>query len=182
MFFKLNVPNGEGTILLKEELLLPTYAPPEIIHRDAEIKAIAWAIRPLLDGHTADNLFIYGNTGTGKTTSVRHVLSKLQETTSKVLPVRINCWEHNTQMAVYARILEALGSPLPRRGLATDEVFHRIVEVMKREEVAVLVVLDELDSLIHNREEALLYNLSRAGSNGVKFAIIGISNNKDLTL
>ncbi|MDO8302717.1 MAG: AAA family ATPase, partial [Sedimentisphaerales bacterium] len=170
--FKPKAEHVENVILLREELLMPDYAPSEVLHRESEIKAIAEAVNPLLDGRTCDNLFIYGNSGTGKTTSVKHVLSELNEATSKVVPVYINCGEHISQMAVYTRMLVLLGVALPRRGLATDEVFQRITETMTKDKTAVLVVLDELDALVFRKEDDVLYTLSRAP---VRFGIIGIS-------
>ena len=175
--FRPTASNDENAILLNEELLLPAYAPPEILHREAEIKAIAEAIKPLLEGHTADNLFAYGNSGTGKTISAKHVLSELKEATSRVIPVYINCWESNTQMAIYTKILDCLGDSMPRRGLATDEVFERIKEVMEKGKIAVLVVLDEMDALVFRKEYEVLYSLSRAP---VRFGIIGISSTPGL--
>jgi cell division control protein 6 len=175
--FRPTASNGENSILLNEELLLPAYAPPEILHREAEIKAIAEAIKPLLEGHTGDNLFAYGNSGTGKTISAKHVLSELKEATSRVIPVYINCWETSTQMAIYTKILDCLGDSMPRRGLATDEVFERIKEVMEKGKIAVLVVLDEMDALVFRKEYEVLYSLSRAP---VRFGIIGISSTQGL--
>ena len=175
--FKAKASDAENTILLKEEILLPDYAPPEVLHREGEIKAIAEAIRPLLDGHRGDNAFVYGNSGTGKTTSIKHVLSELKEASSRVVPVYINCWQYNTQMAVYTKILDSLNDPLPRRGLATDEVFSRITEDMEKEKLAMLLVLDELDALVFRKEHEVLYALSRAP---VRFGIIGISSDTGL--
>ncbi len=37
---------------------MPEYFPTELVHRKAEMKAIAEAIKPLIDGHQSYNLFI----------------------------------------------------------------------------------------------------------------------------
>lgn len=170
------------TIIAKEEVLLPDYIPTEALHRISEMKTIADAINPMLQGRKGNNLFIHGPSGTGKTTCIKILIEQLGGSTSRVIPVYANCWEYNTRMAVYYKICEALEIILPRRGLAADEVFSRIVEVMRKNNTSVLVVLDELDSLIFNREDALLYVLSRAGEQRkVNFGVIGISNKQDLT-
>ena len=169
--------NGNG-IIAKEEILMPDYAPPEALHRGAELQEIAAAIKPLLKRKKMDNLFIYGPSGTGKTLCAKLILEQLKEQTSKVLPVYANCWEYPTQMAVYSQIHQAMQLALPRRGLATDEVFDSILETMKKENVTILMVLDEIDSLAFHREQELLYTLSRANEkDGILFGIIGISNN-----
>lgn len=163
---------AENVILVKEEVLMPEYAPTEIIHREGEIKAIAEATKPLLDKKTPNNLFIYGNSGTGKTTSVKHVLGELKEASSKTVPVYINCWEYKTQTAIYIQILQGIGGTMPRRGLATDEIFNEIKSRMKKESLGTLLVLDELDALLFSKEQEVLYNISRSGAH---FGIMGIS-------
>ncbi|MBU1627279.1 AAA family ATPase, partial [bacterium] len=179
-FFNSN--KDSNSIIAKEDVLLPDYVPTEALHRTSEMKEIAAAINPMINGKKCNNLFIYGTSGTGKTTCMKILIEQLNENTSKVIPVYANCWEYSTKMAIYYKICEALRIILPRRGLASDEVFERILEVMKKENRAVLVVLDELDSLVFNKEESVLYVLSRANEkDGANFGIIGISNKKDLT-
>lgn len=170
---------AEG-IILKEELLMPEYVPEDLLHRQAEMQEVAQAIKPLLSGKQPDNLFIHGNSGTGKTTCVKHVLKELDDHTSKVKAVYVNCWQHCTRMAVYWQIAHALQEPIPRRGWATDEIFQRVMEVLQRQNIKILLVLDELDGLFFRGEEKLLYELARSGNGKPIFGIIGISNNPRL--
>ena len=164
-------------IIRREEVLLPDYMPDELLHRDQELSAIADAIKPLLQRRTADNLFIHGPSGCGKTSCVKYLLKQLSSHSSAVLPVYVNCWENSTQLAVYNRIIEEMRLPLPRRGLATDEVFDRILQYVKNYKKPILIVLDDMDGLRH---EELLYVLSRANEKGVMFGMIGIANDKTL--
>lgn len=177
-----NPSSAEHAIIAKEEVLLPDYVPTEALHRTNEMKAIAEALNPLTQGRRCSNLFVYGPSGTGKTTCMKLLIEQLGENTAKTLPVYVNCWEYPTKMAVYSKISDALKLVLPRRGLASDEVFERILEAMKNQNLSVLVVLDELDSLIFNKQEGFLYNLSRSSESGKAiFGIVGISNKKDQT-
>lgn len=168
----------DGSLIIKsEDVLLPDYMPEELGHRDRELQAIADSIKPLLSRRTPDNLFMHGPSGCGKTACVRHILKQLTEHSSAVLPVYVNCWENPTQMSVYNRIIEEMRLPLPRRGLATDEIFVRIQEFAKNYKKPILLVLDEMDGLRHDK---LLYVVSRANEKRLMFGIIGITNNKDL--
>jgi len=167
----------ESKVIVREEILLPDYLPDELIHRDAELQALADSIKPLLQRRTPENLFVHGSSGTGKTTCIKYLLRQLSDHSSAVLPVYVNCWEDSTPLAVYNRIIEEMRLPLPRRGLATDEVFDRILQYMKNYKKAVLVVLDDMDGL---RQEEALYLLSRSNENGIIFGIIGIANDKGL--
>ena len=167
---------GEG-IIAREEVLQSEYYPDEILHRENELREIAEAVKPLLENRQPENLFIYGDSGTGKTACVMHVLKKLERHTSKVKAVYVNCSQHSTRTVIYSLIATALDEMMPRRGLARDEVFDRVIEIMEKDGIRVLLVLDELDGLFHRREEQLLYDLGRAGKGKPFFGIITISNN-----
>lgn len=164
-------------IIRSEEVLLPDYLPDEILHRERELQAIADSIKPLLSRRMPNNLFIHGSSGSGKTTCIRYLLRQLAEHSSGALPVYVNCWENPTQMSVYNRIIEEMRLPLPRRGLATDEIFDRIMQYAKNYKKPVLLVLDEMDGLRHDK---LLYVVARSNEQRLTFGIIGISNNKAL--
>ncbi|MEW6722602.1 MAG: AAA family ATPase [Candidatus Micrarchaeota archaeon] len=170
-------PERGSQIIRAEEVLLPDYVPDELLHRDRELQAIADAIKPLLQRRTPNNLFMHGSSGSGKTTCVKYLLKQLSEHSSGALPVYVNCWENPTQMAVYNRIIEEMKLPLPRRGLATDEIFDRIMQYARNYKKPILLVLDEMDGLRHDK---LLYVVSRANEQRLTFGILGISNNKAL--
>lgn len=167
-------------IFAKEEAFSPDYFPAELLHREKEITEIVEAIKPLLENRQPENLFIHGDSGTGKTACVKHVLKKLEEHSSKVKAVYINCWHDSTRMAVFSLIANALEEMMPRRGLARDEVYDRVLEIMEKEGIRVLLVLDELDGLFHHNEEKLLYDLGRAGKGKPFFGVISVSNNHTL--
>jgi cell division control protein 6 len=169
---------GEGPgIIRREEVLLPDYLPDEVLFREAELQSLADAIKPLVRRSAPANLFVHGPSGCGKTASMKYIIRQLSEYSSAVLPVYVNCWENSTQLAVYNRIVEEMRLPLPRRGLATDEVFSRISQYIRNYRKPVLVVLDDMDGL-HGDE--LLYVLSRSNGKGVLFGIIGIANDRTL--
>ncbi len=51
----------------------------EVIHRDKEIEALTYAVKDVNKGHVPRNLFIYGKTGTGKTTLTNVILEEIQQ-------------------------------------------------------------------------------------------------------
>ncbi len=166
-------------ILAREEVFRPAFIPKVVLHRKAEIQKIADTIRPLMEGRTPENLFIYGDSGTGKTATVQYVLRQLGEHTSRTKAIYVNCWQHHTRMEIYSLIASAIGEILPRRGLATDEVFERILEAMGRENLRCVIVLDELDGLLFHKEGKFLHDIARAANGQPRFSLIGISNNAD---
>lgn len=168
----------DPTIIAREEVLLSNYLPDELLHRDSELQAIADAVKPILQKKYPDNLFIHGTSGTGKTACVKYILRQIAEHSNNVLPIYVNCWENYTQLSVYNRIIEEMKLPIPRRGMATDEVFDKILQYVKNYEKPILLVLDELDGLRHDE---LLYVLGRSNEKpGILFGIVGVTNNSDL--
>jgi len=171
---------GRPKIIVREEVLLPGFTPVELLHRETETQTIIEAVSPLIEGRQPENLFVYGVSGTGKTTCLKHALAGLASQASNLRVVYVNCWRYYTRMAVYSLIAQALGEVLPRRGLATDEVFNRIIEVANRSSLRVILILDEVDGLFFHKEEKLLRELAQAGDGKPLFGIIGVSSNRSL--
>lgn len=59
--------NSKG-VLRSETYLNTSYQPEEPVGRDAEVKRIADAVRPLARGKRPENLLVHGPAGVGKTT------------------------------------------------------------------------------------------------------------------
>ena len=104
----------------------------------------------------------------------------MNEHTNRAKTIFVNCWQCYTCMSIYSQIANAIGEMLPRRGLATDEMFGRISEVMKKENIRCVVVLDNMDSLICHGEQKFLYDLTRSVDGKPMFGVIGISKKSDL--
>ena len=174
--------SSANAIIAKEELFHPDYCPTEVLHRQNEMETVAAAIEPMIHGKACTNMFICGASGTGKTLCMKLILDQLKENSALVIPIYVNCWDYPTKMAIFYKISEALSLILPRRGLAADEVFERILDAMKKQNMAILLVLDELDSIVFKKEDSFLYTMSRAGlDRGARFGIVAISNKSDLT-
>jgi len=166
-------------IFRDETILFPEYLPDQLPGREKEIEAVAAALRPACEGRRPRNLFVFGGTGTGKTSSAKLVLKELSEAPGRAVPVYINCWHEGTRAAVLSRLSQALELPLPRRGLGGDEVFNRVVEEVKATRQVPVVFLDEVDSLAPGEDKAL-YDLSRAGELfGTPLGVVCIANDKN---
>ncbi|MEW6328485.1 MAG: AAA family ATPase [Candidatus Micrarchaeota archaeon] len=179
IFRKLSAERG---VFKDERALLPEYLPEALPHREREIKEVALALRPASSGGKPENVVVVGPTGTGKTACARFVLKQLGEYSQRVLPIYINCWEISTRHGILNKIASSLGEFVPRRGIATDEITERLVDVLKKANRIPIVVLDEIDRLLASQygEEKVLYDMARANEVfGVGFGVIGITNSEE---
>ncbi|MEK6842905.1 MAG: AAA family ATPase [Candidatus Micrarchaeota archaeon] len=179
---KLFLQNMQQSRIFKNQgILLPEFTPSQLLHRENHLREIASSLKPALKNLKPQNLLLFGPTGTGKTSSVKLVFSQLQDFSNKIQCIYLNCWGYPTKQAVLSHIAEQLKETLPRRGLADDEIFHRIIERLKYEKKIAIIALDEIDRLMHKNEVDVLYDLSRADENHKQiFAIIGITNSPEI--
>ncbi len=168
---------SERGIFKNEDALRPEFVPDELPGRESEVKELAAALEPLADGSAGESVFLHGTPGTGKTASARFVARSLAEYSQKTVQAYVNCWHDATRQAVLSATARAFGEPLPRRGLASDEFFSRIIQNARNTKRAPLVILDEFDRLAYAGQDSVLYDFARAGeTDGVAFTLILISN------
>lgn len=167
-------------IILDESALLPRFSQDaHLRYCESETQRILTSINRLSMGNPSDNLFVYGPSGSGKSTLVKSTISKICEN-RRLLSIYVNCWRYSTSMSIYAKIADALGEPVSRRGRASDEVFDRIVGLMKDSKRPVLLVLDEIDALVRYDDARILHNIASVDEDRVLFGIIAISDNENL--
>ncbi|HEV8289641.1 MAG TPA: AAA family ATPase [Candidatus Norongarragalinales archaeon] len=168
-------------IIKSEAALQPDFLPAELPAREAQIKQLALALAPAANGEKPGNAFIHGTPGTGKTSVVKKVFAELNEYSSKPWTAFVNCWQSSTKMAILTHLSEQSEAGLPRRGLSSDEVMRRVVEMIKREKRVPIVALDEVDQLFAKKEEGVLYDLLRAQETwGLSFTLVLITNNPEI--
>jgi len=141
--FKNMLKSGES--LFRDTIFLSYDFHPKILYgRENEQMRFAVAIKPLLQGHTGRNLFVYGAPGIGKTTSCKHVLRELEEETDEVVPIYINCWKDNTTYKIYQRICDILGYKFIQQK-NTAELFDLIKQKINK--LSAVFIFDEVDKL-----------------------------------
>ncbi len=172
---------GENRIFRDESALLPDFLPDELPGREREIRELVYCLQPAAEKRQPEHALLIGTPGTGKTSSARFVLKQLSEYSQRPLPVYINCWEYSSRFAIFSFLAASLGEPMPRRGIAADEVFSRIVEIAKKEERIPILVLDEADRLESSEEGVqVLYDLCRANEiHSLKTGVIAITNDEE---
>jgi cell division control protein 6 len=177
------LPEKREGVFTNEDALKPEFIPEMLPGRENELTQIALALRPLAEsaGAKGRNLFVFGPPGSGKTASTRRALKDLREYSDKAWCFYVNCWQHSTRHAVFSQLALLAEEPLPRRGLAADEVFERFSGAVRNSKKNAVVVLDEFDRLLQAGNDKVLYDLARAKElSGANFTEILISNDADL--
>ncbi|MGH2639071.1 MAG: cell division control protein Cdc6, partial [Rhabdochlamydiaceae bacterium] len=101
----------ESRIFANREVLSPHYIPKKLIFREKEINNIERALAPSLKGERGRNLFVYGKTGTGKTSCSKYVIDEVNDIPNTRARISyINCKIYNSRYRVLNKIV---GDHLP---------------------------------------------------------------------
>ena len=170
-----------------EETLREDYRPDDLPERKEELDELHMALRPAARGVGANNAFLYGKAGQGKTAAAKRELAELEyhaEEESDHLDLTtlyISCESHDlsTTFRAASRIYMELSGDERPTGHSTDAVMDMMFDSMDDIGGTIIIVLDEIDTL--GNDDRLLYSLPRARAQGyvgnhVYPSVIGISN------
>ncbi len=171
------------SIFINRDVLRNDYIPDHLLFRDEQISQLGSILAPILRGGKPSNAFLYGKTGTGKTVVARYVAKKLNEKITKfnlnIKFLYVNARLALTQYKMLVELGAQLGISLPFTGLSLSEAMSRIFEKMRRDGANSVVILDEIDYIVKNYDDNILYEFTRVNNefpNGNFITIVGISN------
>ncbi len=172
-------------LFINKKALQGNYTPKNLPHREEQINQIAGVLAPALRMEKPSNIFIYGKTGTGKSLCVNYIADNLLVTAEKnKIPLKIiyiNCKLKrvaDTEYRLIAQLTREFGVDVPATGLPTEEVYKLFVKQLDKEKRLLLIILDEIDQLVHKTGDEILYNLTRLNNElkNSEVTLIGISN------
>ena len=173
-------------IFANKDALGESYQPDRIEERDEEIAEYMDALQPVIDGWEPNNVFLYGNTGVGKTAVTDYLLDQLQSDVEAyddvdLTVVDLNCKPLTSSYQVAVGLVNELrphGGEISSTGYPQQAVFEKLFQELDKIGGTILIVLDEIDAI--GQQDDLLYELPRARANGkledTKVGVIGISN------
>jgi len=178
---------NKNAIFKNKFILQSNYQPSEILYRDEQIEQIASILAPVLRGERPSNLFLYGQTGTGKTLSMQYVKNELlkrikKNSDFKLKIIYLNCKlkkVSDTEYRILAEIIRKLDGKVPDTGLPTEAVYNKFIDIIDLEKQLIILILDEIDQTVKKISDNFLYNLTRLNSelSKTQICIVGISNN-----
>jgi Cdc6-like AAA superfamily ATPase len=125
--------------------LRPEFIPRDMVHRQGSIDHMVSIIDPLKWSSSAENISIFGPSGTGKTTLAKYVLRKMERSHLDYRWGYVNCMSESSKTGALHQLLRdcRLGRDIRRAGTPSSEYFERIREF----DGVLIFVLDEADVL-----------------------------------
>lgn len=153
------------TVFKGEEVFSFEYVPPELVERDDEQRWLASLFKPAIVHGNPVTCRITGRVGTGKTAIAKRFLADLREAGRKrdrrFDHVHVNCRRRSTDAKALHQVISHFDKGFPDRGFSVTEMLDSLKKRVAKDEVHVVIILDEVDELIARSGPDLLYNLSR---------------------
>lgn len=159
------------------------FTPEEILEREDVIRQYTQSLQDVADGFGPPNVFVYGDSGLGKTAITTKMMETLQQqvagTGVDLTVIKINCNTTDTTYGVVRKLASELHPDSDfKQGHHHERLWEETYSQMDRIGGDFLLILDEVDQL--GDDDTLLYEFPRARSMGkienARVGVIGISN------
>lgn len=180
------------SLIKNRQALTIDYVPEKLPFRESEENTLAQVLSTIFNDTRPSNLLLFGEPGTGKTAVVKNVIKKLkknaEELNKEIKAVNVNAKGASTAYRVLFEFAGEIGlnsgkeKQVPFTGLSTGEATDRIMQFIQKKKLNVILVIDEIDSLVDKSGDNILYTFTRANQHmtqGGFIALIGISNSLD---
>lgn len=185
--------NQVASVFRNEDALREEYEPNQILERDAEETEFLNTLSSVTNGSRPSNIFVYGQTGLGKTLATRMMLRELKEDVSEMDELSLSViWEnchdntsYQTAVGLVNQLREENGdgdAQINGTGYSTSDVHDMLWDgVRASDNTHIIFVLDEVDGIAGDGDNKLLYQIGRANAErdlgDTKVSMVGISNN-----
>jgi cell division control protein 6 len=129
-------------IITEARALRPDTLPREIIRRHDEMRQLATALEPIVEGDKPETTMCYGPSGAGKTAVARRGVEKLKREVLEVDSAYVEAWDRRSA-AVLRRVVDSVSRKPIQDNAGRDVLMERI----RNHDRHIIVILDELDQL-----------------------------------
>lgn len=168
----------DETLFKDPDLFELDHIPEYFAHRDSQMQALMFCVKPAFRGAKPLNAECRGPPGTGKTTAVYKLFEEIEKSTSKVIPVYVNCQANSTRYTVFSQIFKKLFNITPpSSGVSFKKLNEQIAQRLADDEKVLITALDDINYLFHEGEaDNVLYSLLRVHETipGARIGVITI--------
>ncbi|MEM0014879.1 MAG: ORC1-type DNA replication protein [Zestosphaera sp.] len=139
------------SVFIDESILYPEYVPPVIRHRDEQLRQLVRLFKPVVldPGATSVKALLAGPVGTGKTVTAsvfgREMARVAEKKGVNLRYVHVNCSKSRNLVGVMREAKGMLGLHIPDRGLSSNELLSIFLRMLDRENMHIIMTLDEFD-------------------------------------
>ncbi|MEM2899811.1 MAG: AAA family ATPase, partial [Thermoplasmata archaeon] len=162
-----------SSVFRDRKVLSFDYIPKRLPHRDEQLKKLVMAFKPVVSEGIPQNVFLYGNVGTGKTVTAKVFCNEIQEYAKKgdsskecqeccgLEFVFVNCRKNSTDQAVLLQIVRHFQPHFPDRGFSNAEMLDVLKKDLEKHKCNFIIVLDEINVLLGRSKTDIIYALTR---------------------
>jgi len=153
------------------------YVPDELPHRSREMRILGTLYRPMLLSNISCHSLITGRVGSGKTVLAKKFFPSFRAKAAKqkvgLEHIFVNCKKHSTAPMAMRKILTYYEPRFNRQGQPLGDMFTDLKRHITKRRTKLIVVLDEIDIVLKNSGDSLIYGLTRIneGERGPKASV-----------
>ncbi len=156
------------TVIIKDGMKLSfDYVPSKLIGREKQMGMLSMIFRSVIDDGRSETAYVTGSVGTGKTSTVKRFCMDMAEYAAKnnigLDYIHINCRQSNTDSMVMAQCIRHFDEKYPDKGFSAEVMLKDFRSHVLKSKKRMVIVLDEVNSLIRSGNDDLIYQLSRVG-------------------
>jgi len=143
------------------------YVPRHLPHREDYVQRLVdfFQVAFTDPGVSSRKILISGESGTGKTVTVKRVGTVLRSVAEKkkirLEYVHLNCRMASGKFGLVQALVHQVAPELPLRGYGSDELLRSLWDYLNKEDKYLLLALDEIDYFIRSTGEDIVYSLTR---------------------
>ena len=176
-----------GKIFKDKEPFDDDFVPEQLFEREEEMQRYGNALQDIVEGFGPNNVFVYGEPGTGKTVATHKMIEFIQEDIEKYdvdvdlsIIGPINCAKHDTLYQVLTNLVNDYRpitveieneegeieterrEPISDTGYSCSQLYNMLYNDLEAMGGDILIILDEIDEIRPDDRDGLLYDLPRA--------------------
>ena len=155
---------GAGLVLANPGVFGFDYIPEDLVGRDEIQGQLASIFSSIAHPEGTGRAVVTGPVGSGKTVLVKRFCIDIERHLAEkrnIKTVHVNCRNAATASRVMQKIVQDLDPGHPDRGLGVGELLTSLRRMMKGQNSHLIVVLDEVDHLLRQSGDDVIYKLMR---------------------